>query len=140
MNAKPFLDTNIIVYAFSSNDPRNAKAEALLQAGGVVSVQVLNEFVNVLRRKQQRGWDEIQEGLDALKTLLGQPRPLTVDVHEAAIPIARDYAFSFYDSLIIAAALKAGCSILYSEDLQQGQKIEQLTIRNPFVEEQPWWE
>lgn len=134
MNDKAFLDTNIIVYAFSSNDSRNVKAEALLQAGGVISVQVLNEFVNVLRRKQQRDWNEIQAGLDVLKTLLGQPHPLTVDVHEAAIPIARDYAFSFYDSLIIAAALKAGCSILYSEDLQQGQRIEGVTIRNPFAE------
>jgi predicted nucleic acid-binding protein len=54
MNGKPFLDTNIIVYAFSSNDPRNARAEALLEAGGVINVQVLNEFVNVSRRNQGR--------------------------------------------------------------------------------------
>jgi predicted nucleic acid-binding protein len=134
MNAKPFLDTNVIVYAFSSNDPRSKRAEALLEGGGVVSVQVLNEFVNVSRRKQGRGWDEVHEALGVLKILLDPPQPLTVELHEAAVDIARDRGFSIYDSLIIAAALRAGCSILYSEDLHHGQSIEQLTIRNPFIE------
>jgi predicted nucleic acid-binding protein len=134
MNAKAFLDTNIIVYAFSSNDPRSEKAETLLVAGGVISVQVLNEFVNVSRRKNRRDWSEIEDALSVLKTLLDPPQPLTVEVHEAAIGVARDYGFHFYDSLIVAAALRAGCSILYSEDLHHGQTIERLTIRNPFVE------
>ena len=134
MNAKPFLDTNVVVYAFTSNDPRNEKAEALLSAGGVISVQVLNEFVNVSRRKHRRGWDEIQDALGVLKTLLDPPQPLTLEIHEAAIGIARDYGFGFYDSLIVAAALRAGCSILYSEDLHHGQSIGRLTIRNPFAE------
>ncbi len=134
MNAKPFLDTNIVVYAFSENDPRNGRAEALLEAGGLISVQVLNEFVNVSRRKLGRGWDEVHEALGVLKILLDPPRPLTVEVHEAAVNIARGHGFSIYDSLIVAAALRASCSVLYSEDLQHGQTIEQLTIRNPFVE------
>jgi len=134
MSAKPFLDTNIVVYAFASNDPRSEKADALLKAGGAISVQVLNEFVNVLRRKQRRDWDEIDEALGVLKGLLDPPHPLTVEMHEAAIGIARRYGFSIYDSLIVAAALRAGCSTLYSEDLQHGQTIERLTIRNPFAE------
>jgi predicted nucleic acid-binding protein len=134
MNAKPFLDANVIVYAFSSNDPRNVRAEALLESGGVISVQVLNEFVNVSRRKQGRGWDEVHDALGVLKILLDPPQPLTVELHEAAVEIARDRGFSIYDSLIIAAALRAGCSILYSEDLHHGQGIGQLTIRNPFIE------
>jgi predicted nucleic acid-binding protein len=134
MNAKAFLDTNIIVYAFTSNDPRSEKAEALLAAGGVISVQVLNEFVNVSRRKNRRGWGEIQDALNVLKTLLDPPQPLTIEVHEAAIGIARDYGFNFYDSLIVAAALRAGCSVLYSEDLHHGQTIERITIHNPFAE------
>ena len=134
MNAKPFLDTNVIVYAFSSNDPRNARAEALLESGGVISVQVLNEFVNVSRRKQERGWHEIHEALSILKILLDPPQPLTLELHEAAVDIARDFGFSIYDALIVAAALRAGCPILYSEDLQHGQGIGQLTIRNPFIE------
>ncbi len=128
-----FLDTNILIYAFALDDPRSEKAEALLSAGGVISVQVLNEFVNVSRRKLRRDWNEIEEALGVLKTLLGAPQPLTIETHEAAIPIARDHGFSFYDSLIIAAAHRAGCSILYSEDLQHGYAIEQLTICNPFI-------
>jgi predicted nucleic acid-binding protein len=134
MPDKPFLDTNVIIYAFSADDPRSEKAYALLEAGGVISVQILNELVNVWRRKQRRAWEEIQDGLDVVKVLLGSPQPLTVELHEAAVTIAREYEFSIYDSLIVAAALRAGCSILYSEDLQHRQTIEQLTIRNPFAE------
>ena len=70
MNARPFLDTNVIVYAFGSDDPRSARAEALLAAGGVISVQVLNEFVSVARRRQERGWDEIDAAVDVLKLSL----------------------------------------------------------------------
>ncbi len=134
MHAKPFLDTNIIVYAFTSNDPRSERADALVKAGGTISVQVLNEFVSVLRRKQRRDWDEIDDALGVLKVLLDPPYPVTVEIHEAAIGVARHYGFSIYDSLIVAAALRAHCSKLYSEDLQHGQTIERLTIRNPFTE------
>ena len=134
MNGKPFLDTNIVVYAFSANDPRSEKAEALVAAGGVISVQVLNEFVNVSRRKFRRDWEEIQKALYALKTLLDPPLPLTIEIHDTAIEIARDYRYRFYDSLIIAAALRAECPFLYSEDLQHGQKIGALMISNPFVQ------
>jgi predicted nucleic acid-binding protein len=134
MNDKPFLDTNIVVYAFSANDPRSEKAEVLLAAGGVISVQVLNEFVNVSRRRNRRDWHEIEEALRILKILLDPPQPLTIELHEAAIEIARDYRYRFYDSLIIAAALRAECPFLYSEDLQHGQKIGALMISNPFVQ------
>lgn len=134
MPAKPFFDTNVIVYAFTSDDPRREEAYALMQAGGLISVQVLNELVNVWRRKQGRGWAEIQEGLGVVKTLLGPPAPLTVEVHDAAVGIARDYGFSIYDSLIVTSALRAGCATLYSEDLQHQQTIERLTIRNPFAD------
>jgi len=134
MPAKPFLDTNIVVYAFTSNDVRSEKADALLQLGGVISVQVLNEFVNVLRRKQRRGWTEVESALGVLKVFLDPPQPLTVEVHEAAVGLARRHGFSIYDSLIVAAALRAGCSTLYSENLRHRQIVEGLTIRNPFAE------
>ena len=134
MSAKPFLDTNIIVYAFSTNDPRSRKAEALIEDGGVISVQVLNEFVHVLRRKQGRDWPEIVDALDVLGILLDAPAPVTVELHETAIKIARRQNFSIYDSLIVAAAQHTGCEVLYSEDFQHGQRVDQLTIRNPFVE------
>src|SRR5258708_3528861 len=64
MNAKPCLDAIVVVYAFSSGDPRNEEAAQLLQAGAVTSVQVLNEFVHVSRRKQRRDWEEIEDTLD----------------------------------------------------------------------------
>ncbi|MBV8745850.1 MAG: PIN domain-containing protein [Xanthobacteraceae bacterium] len=134
MSARPFLDTNIIVYAFSVNDPRSRKAEALVEVGGVISVQVLNEFVHVLRRKQKRDWPEIADALDVLRILVDTPAPITAELHEAAVKIARRQNFSIYDSLIVAAAQNTGCEVLYSEDFQHGQRVDQLTIRNPFVE------
>lgn len=134
MPAKPFFDTNVVVYAFSLGDPRSERAHALMESGGVISVQVLNELVNVWHRKQGRGWSEVQEGLGVVRTLLGSPAALTVEDHESAIGIARDYGFSIYDSMIVAAALRAGCTTLYTEDLQHEQTIGRLTIRNPFAD------
>ena len=133
MPDKPFLDTNILVYAFSSNDPRSERADSLLKAGGAISVQVLNEFVNVQRRKERREWDEIEDALGILTVLLDPPLSLTVELHQAAISLSRRYGFSIYDALIVAAAQQLGCTTLYTEDLQHGQSIERLTIRNPFA-------
>jgi predicted nucleic acid-binding protein len=67
MSAKAFFDTNILVYAFAQNDPRADSAEALLAAGGVVNVQVLNEFANVAVRKLGMSWDEVAEALAAVR-------------------------------------------------------------------------
>jgi len=134
MSARPFLDTNILVYAFTTNDPRSARAEALVAEGGVVSVQVLNEFVNVSRGKLQRPRQEIEDALGALETLLDAPLPLTPEIHKAGMSLARDHKLAFYDALIVAAAVHAGCSVLYSEDLQDGRAMEGVTIRNPFTE------
>jgi predicted nucleic acid-binding protein len=95
---------------------------------------VLNEFVNVSRRKLRREWREIEEALSLLRTILDPPIPITIEVHETAVGLARDYGFSFYDSLIIAN--HAGCRILYSEDMQgmqDGQIVEGVTFRNPFA-------
>jgi predicted nucleic acid-binding protein len=115
------------------NDPRSDTAETLLAAGGVVSIQVLNEYVNVSRRKLALQWPEIEDALGVLRTLLEPPIPLTIELHEAALRLARDRGFAFYDSLIVAAAQRAGCRVLYSEDMQDGQTIEGLTVRNPFA-------
>ncbi|MFZ1884252.1 MAG: PIN domain-containing protein [Rhodoplanes sp.] len=137
MTAKPFLDTNVLIYAFAADDPRSEPAEALLAAGGVISIQVLNEFVNVSRRKLAREWVEIERQLEVLRALLDSPVALTLDLHEAAVAYARDYGFAFYDALIVAAANSAGCTIVYSEDMHDGQRIRGLIIRNPFVWIQP---
>ncbi len=133
MNAKPFLDTNILVYAFTTGDRRSMTALNLLGAGGVVSVQVLNEFVNVARRKLRFQRAEVESALRALRTILDPPIPLTVDLHESAVALAREHRLSFYDALIIAAADQANCAILLTEDMQHGKRMGTLTIRNPFL-------
>ena len=134
MSVKPFLDTNVLVYAFFSEDPRAEKATSLVAAGGIVSIQVLNEFVNASRQKLRREWDEIEAALSVFKTLLDPPQSLTIEIHEAALRVARDYNYHFCDSLILAAAMQAGCSIIYTEDLRHGQTIDGLAIHNPFIE------
>jgi len=132
MNDKPFFDTNVIVYAFSRDDKRGPMAETLLAAGGALSVQVLNEFVAVARRKLDKSWKDVRRALDILRVLCPKPVPLTVETHERAVHIAERYGYSIFDSLIIAAALHTGASTLYTEDMRDGQAIDGLTIRNPF--------
>lgn len=133
MPASPFLDTNVLIYAVAKDDPRSEIAEALLSAGGVVSVQVFNEFAAAARRKLGMSWDDITEVLDAIRVLCPSPLAVTIEMHDAAVKIARTYGLHMYDALVVAAALAADCETLYTEDLQDGQVIEdQMTIRDPF--------
>lgn len=134
MPGDAFFDTNVLIYAVAQNDPRNKKAEELLASGGVLSVQILNEFVSVARRKILMPWSEVVEALEAFQVLCPSPLPITIETHEAAIQIAESQGFKIYDALVIAASLEAHCTTLYSEDLQDGQIIgKTLTIHNPFV-------
>jgi predicted nucleic acid-binding protein len=133
MSNKAFFDTNIFVYAIIQDDPRSDHAEELIAQGGTVSVQVLSEFAAVARRKTKMPWVEIRRALDGIKALCPNPLPLTLDTHRAALTIAERYGYKIYDALIVASALEARCTILYSEDMQDGQMIDdQLTIKNPF--------
>jgi predicted nucleic acid-binding protein len=133
MPAKYFLDTNVLIYAVAKNDPRASKAEALLASGSVISIQSLNEFVSVARRKLSMSWKQVNELVDLICTLCRDPVPISLDTHKVAVAIAEKYGYSIYDALVASAALKSGCKTLYSEDLQDGQVINrQLTIRNPF--------
>lgn len=133
MPGKCFFDTNVLIYAISQNDPRGPRAEALLAAGGVVGVQVLNEFVSVARRKMRMPWKDVTEALDAIRVLCPSPVPITISTHETALKIAAVHGYEIYDALVVAAALESDCATLYSEDLQDGQVIDgKLTIRNPF--------
>ena len=132
MNDKAFFDTNVILYAFRQDDKRSQVAETLLAAGGALSVQVLNEFVAVARCKLDRSWEEIRHALDILLVFCPEPAPLTVETHERAVQIAERYGYSIFDSIIVAAAINAGASTLYTEDMRDGQAIDGLTIRNPF--------
>jgi predicted nucleic acid-binding protein len=136
MNAEVFLDTNVLVYATVTDDPRSAIAMALLEQGGTISVQVLNEFTNTAIRKLKRSWSDVTVALAAFRLLLPNLLPITVTMHEAALKIAERDRLSFYDALIVAAALEAGCSTLLSEDMQDGQVFDgRLTIRNPFTQD-----
>ena len=133
MPAKDFFDTNVLIYALGKNDPRASKAEALLAGGGIASIQSLNEFVSVARRKLRMSWKEVKEMVDIVCVLCPDPLPISLGIHQGAVAIAEKYGYSIYDSLIASAALEAGCKTLYSEYLQDGQTINrQLTIRNPF--------
>jgi predicted nucleic acid-binding protein len=133
MSADDFLDTNILVYAASKNDPRAEIATALLAKGGRISVQVLNEFAAIARRKLNWPCPDVVEALAAFRVLCPEPLPIGVATHEAALAIAQRDGIGFYDSLIVASAIEAGCSTLLSEDMQDGRAIAgRLTIRNPF--------
>jgi predicted nucleic acid-binding protein len=133
MPVKDFFDTNVLIYAVAKDDRRASKAEALLASGGIVSIQSLNEFVSVARRKLGMPWKEVKEFLDLICILCPDPVSISLDTHKAVLAIAEKYGYGIYDALIVSAALEAGCKTLYSEDLQDGQIINrQLTIRNPF--------
>jgi predicted nucleic acid-binding protein len=129
---RAFFDTNILLYLLSDDQAKADRAEDVLAAGGVVSVQVLNEFVSVAGRKLAMKWPEIRECLEPLRSIL-TVEPVTAETHDSAVSLAERYNIAFYDALIVSAAQLAGCDALYSEDLQHGQVFEKrLTIRNPF--------
>jgi len=130
--AEVFFDTNILLYLLSGDTSKACRAEELIASCGVISVQVLNEFVAVAVRKHALEIDEIREILSTVRRLC-VVRPVDIETHELALDLAEARHFSIYDALIIAAALRSACTILYSEDLQHNQRIEKLTIRNPFV-------
>jgi predicted nucleic acid-binding protein len=133
MNGKAFFDTNVLVYAIAQDDPRQEPARELLAAGGTISVQVLNEFVSIVRRKMNMPWDDMRATLQWIRLLCPDVVTLTIETHEKAVGIAERYGYRIYDSLIIVSALEAKCGVLYSEDMHDGQVIDGRTrIRNPF--------
>lgn len=128
-----FADTNIVVYAYGVDPDKVAKAKAILNDAPVISTQVINEFHNVARRKL---------GLDLstrhriASDLLQSCRVVAIDqaIVSAAMQVEARYQISYWDALIVAAALASGCATLFSEDLQDGQVFEgRLTVRNPFA-------
>ena len=132
--SKPFIDSNVILYLLSDDAAKADKAESILQAGGVISVQVLNEIVSVSQRKLKMPWDEIDVLLQALKAIV-QVVPLTETSYELAVQLCKRYQLSFYDAHICAAALIAGSTVLLSEDMQDGMVFDGLVVNNPFNKE-----
>lgn len=139
MSVDYFIDTNIFIYSLEGLDiNKSNKAEQLIANGiasgnACISFQVVQECLNTAIRKAEVPLT--MEGMNAyLKSVL---MPLcrvspNLRLYQSALEIKERYRFSFYDSLIIAAALESDCQILYSEDLQHGQHIDGLTIVNPF--------
>jgi predicted nucleic acid-binding protein len=131
MNAE-FVDTHVVLYSLSDDVAKRRRALAILVDRPMLSLQVLNEAANVMRRKLGFAIPAIRE---VVLRWMGESRlhPLAPSTLLSALDVAQRYGFSHYDSLIVAAALEAGCATLYSEDLQNGQVIDQrLTIINPF--------
>lgn len=139
MKGKFFLDTNIIVYTFDSSQPQKQKIArdlikiALDKGSGSISFQVIQEFLNVATRKFESPFT-LQDSQIFLSSVL---EPLcdvyaSIDLYHRSLDISDQWKYSFYDSLIIAAALQNNCAILYSEDLTDGQIIHEMKIMNPF--------
>lgn len=135
MSAKAFFDTNILIYLYSVDEPE--KQQLALQQiefteNRWISTQVLSEISNTLLKKFKLNYSDIANVLTEIQSTfqIVTVKPSTI---EHAIKLAQAYRFSYYDSLIIAAALEQSCEILYSEDMQHQQLIEQqLTLINPF--------
>jgi len=132
-----FFDTNIIIYAYSHDEPnKQSIAKNLFKKNNpVISTQVLGEFSNVLRKKFRCQYAEIAMAVTQI-THLCQVIIITSDNIISALVLADKYGYQFYDGLILATALAKNCARVYSEDLQHGQLIESsLLIQNPFLAE-----
>ena len=127
-----FFDTNVLLYLLSGDAVKADRAEQLLSGGGAVSVQVLNEFASVGLRKLSLTMSEVRELLAAVRAVCAV-KPVDVETHELGLDLAERHQLALYDAMIVSAALRADCAIVYSEDMQHGQSFGQLTIRNPFL-------
>jgi predicted nucleic acid-binding protein len=139
MRDKYFLDTNVLVYTFDPREPhkqtaaRRLVSEALSTGTGIISCQVAQEFLNVATRKFERPLtsDDCQLYLAQVLAPLCEVFP-SIDLLHTGLSVASRFGFSFYDALIVAAALHGNCRVLYSEDMQHGQTIDRMVIQNPF--------
>lgn len=127
-----FVDTNVVLYLLDDG-PKAERAEEILAQGPRISVQVLNEAMVNCRRKASLSWDETDAFLSGVQ-ILCPVEDLTLQTHEAGRALAERYGFSIYDAMIVAAALIAGCTTLYTEDMHNGLLVEgQLRLVNPFA-------
>lgn len=127
-----FFDTNVLLYLLSEDTEKADRAEALVREGGAISVQVLNEAVNVMRRKLGMDWRETGEFLALIRSLL-DVAPVTVETHDLGLDFAERYGLSAYDAMIAAGAALNGSVRLWSQDMQHGMRIGQgLRVENPF--------
>jgi predicted nucleic acid-binding protein len=127
-----FFDSNVLLYATSLDHIKADRVRVLLGSGGTISVQVLNEIAHVALRKFRMSWADTKSFLSTISDLL-TVEPLTADTHATGLRLAERHGFAIYDSMIVAAALAADCSTLWSEDMQDGLLVDRrLRIVNPF--------
>ncbi len=140
-SARFFLDTNIFVYTFEeTHSIRRAKARELVEMAlttglGVVSHQVVQEFLNVAMGKfaVPLSTADCRAYLEQVLVPLWRVSP-TAPLYLRAIEVQGRSGYGFYDSLIVAAALTAGCRTLYTQDLQHGRRFDSLTVVDPFAD------
>ena len=136
-----FFDSNVLVYLFDETAPtkqamaKGLVVKALTARTGCISFQVVQETLNVITRKiaDPLPPEDARRFLDTVLLPLWRVMP-TRDIYGSALDVQARYGYRFYDSLILAAAISAGATRLFSEDMQDGQRIQGLTITNPFVE------
>lgn len=133
MTGKPFLDTNVVAYALTDDTRKKDIAEKLLLDAPFVSVQVINELVNVCIRKLGYSREAaIAAGRMVMQLCIVLPMDAK-DV-EQAFQFCQRFGYSHWDALILAVAVRQGCNIVYSEDMHDGQEVGGgLRIENPFV-------
>ncbi|MDD5461522.1 MAG: PIN domain-containing protein [Methylococcales bacterium] len=128
-----FVDNNIVLYALDADQQKHETAWNLLFTKPYISLQVINECSNVLNRKRQWPTEDVAQTMERVFQFV-TVEPTDIATVRSAWKFQARYRFSYFDSLIIAAALAADCSTLYSEDMQHGQVIAgRLTINNPFL-------
>jgi len=131
--ARIFVDSNVVVYSLGDDQTKKIIATTLLACSPILSTQVLIETANVARRKLGYSIAQIRSIIGMLRSG-SEVRVISESVIDRSFGIAERYGFSTYDSLIVASALDASCEVLYSEDLQTGQRFDdQLTVVNPFL-------
>lgn len=141
MSAELFLDTNLFIYELDNSDPRKTTiasdiiGKAIIEESGCISFQVIQECLSscICKAEIALSPTEMRQYMRSVMLPLFKV-PATAPLYERSLSVVDRYGFAFHDSLIVAAALEAGCSALYTEDLQHGQQIEQLRIVNPFLE------
>jgi predicted nucleic acid-binding protein len=137
MVARAFIDTNVLIYTLSADEPAKQRAALALlgtlraNRQGVLSTQVLQEYANTSRKKLRRSTLDIRADLRAFATF--EVVNVTPAIIDAALEVHHAHSLSFYDALIVATAQIAGCQVLYSEDMNAGEIIGGVRIVNPFA-------
>lgn len=132
MTAEVFVDSNVLLYMVSRDIQKSLRAQALIRDQPLISTQVLGEFVNVARRKFKMTWNEVRIALAPIRSACAVVS-VTVATHDLGLDLAEKTNLRMYDAQIVAAASLAGCHTLFTEDLNHGQRIAGVMIRNPFV-------